>query len=55
MTAILQADARKVGNPVSLADALVAGTARMHDLIVVSRNVKDFDPMSVTIYNPWPQ
>ncbi len=52
---ILQADARKVGHPVSLADALVAGTARVHDLIVVSRNVKDLDPMSVTIYNPWPQ
>lgn len=54
MTAILQADARKAGYTVSLADALVAGTARVHDLIVVSRNVKDFDPMSVTIYNPWP-
>ncbi|MDE2779236.1 MAG: PIN domain-containing protein [Chloroflexota bacterium] len=53
MTAILQADARKAGQTVALADALVAGTARVHDLIVVSRNVRDFAPLSVTIHNPW--
>ena len=55
MTAIIQADARKAGQTVALADALVAGTARIHDLIVVSRNVRDFSPLSVTVYNPWPQ
>ena len=53
--AILQADARKSGQTVSLADALVAGTAKVHELTVVSRNVKDFNLMSVTIHNPWTQ
>ena len=54
MTAILQADARRSGDNISLADCLVAGTARVHDLIVVTRNVRDFAPLSVTILNPWP-
>ena len=52
MTAILQADARKAGHTVALADSLVAGTARVHDLIVVTRNYTDFEPLSVTILNP---
>ena len=55
MTAILQAEARRSGDNISLADCLVAGTARVHDLIVVTRNVRDFAPLSVTIHNPWIQ
>ena len=54
MTAILQADARKAGHTVTLADSLVAGTARVHNLCVVTRNVGDFEPLAVTILNPWP-
>jgi len=54
MTAFLQADARRSGDNISLVDCLVAGTARVHDLIVVTRNVRDFAPLSVTIHNPWP-
>lgn len=52
MTAILQADARKAGQTVASADSLVVGTARVHDLIDVSRNVRDFALLSVTIHNP---
>ena len=54
MTAILQAEARRSGHTINLADSLVAGTAKVHDLCVVTRNVKDFDPLSVAIHNPWP-
>ena len=54
MTAILQAEANKAGQTVALADCLIAGTARVHDLCVVTRNVRDFAPLSVTIHNPWP-
>ena len=53
MTAILQAEARRSGYTVNLADSLVAGTARVHDLCVVTRNVRDFEPLSVTILDPW--
>ena len=55
MTAILQAEARRSGENIGLAECLIAGTARVHDLCVVTRNVKDFDPLDVAIHNPWPQ
>ena len=34
-------------------DAMIAATARIHHLIVVTRNVKDFKPFSVEVYNPF--
>ena len=50
----LQAIAKSTGNNISLADCLIAGTAKVYDLCVVTRNVRDFAPLSVTIHNPWP-
>jgi predicted nucleic acid-binding protein len=35
------------------ADTLIAATALVHDLILVTRNVADFDDTGVTILNPW--
>ncbi|RUW57851.1 type II toxin-antitoxin system VapC family toxin [Mesorhizobium sp. M7A.F.Ca.US.008.03.1.1] len=35
------------------ADTLIAATALVHDLIVVTRNVTDFDDTGVTVLNPW--
>jgi toxin FitB len=34
-------------------DALIAATALEHDMIVATRNVKDFSPMGVRAINPW--
>jgi predicted nucleic acid-binding protein len=34
-------------------DALIAATAIVHDLILVTRNVGDFDGINVSIINPW--
>jgi toxin FitB len=34
-------------------DALIAATALVHDLAVVTRNVKDFSLMNVAVLNPW--
>jgi predicted nucleic acid-binding protein len=34
-------------------DALIAATALVHRLTVVTRNTKDFQPMGVATYNPW--
>jgi toxin FitB len=34
-------------------DALIAATALMHGLTVVTRNVADFEPMGVALLNPW--
>ncbi len=35
------------------ADGLIAATAIVHDLIVVTRNVGDFDDTRATTLNPW--
>ena len=37
------------GRPLGVADGLIAATALQHDLTVVTRNVKDFDGLGVTI------
>jgi predicted nucleic acid-binding protein len=37
----------------SAPDLLIASTARVHNLIVVSRNVRDFADTGVTVYDPW--
>jgi toxin FitB len=34
-------------------DALIAATALVHNLVVVTRNVADFRPMGVELLNPW--
>jgi hypothetical protein len=34
-------------------DALIAATALVHHLTVVTRNVADFEPMGVELLNPW--
>ena len=34
-------------------DALIAATALVHDMIVVTRNVADFEPAGVRVFNPW--
>jgi len=36
-----------------LEDALIAATALVHDLIVVTRNVRDFAPLGVNTLNPF--
>ena len=40
-------------NPRPERDALIAATAMVHGLRVVTRNVSDFAPMGVDAVNPW--
>ena len=42
-----------VPNPVSDRDALLAATAIVHGMAVVTRNVDDFSSTGVEILNPW--
>jgi predicted nucleic acid-binding protein len=42
-----------VPDPRAERDALIAATALVHRLRVVTRNVADFEPMGVATLNPW--
>lgn len=42
-----------VPDPQSPWDALIAATALAHNLTVVTRNIRDFQPSGVQLYNPW--
>jgi len=42
-----------VPNPRSERDALIAGTAMVHNMIVVTRNVADFAATGAALLNPW--
>ena len=49
----LRAQAQRSGRVMHLADALIAGTAKSHDLTVATRNVGDFEYLGVAVTNPW--
>lgn len=42
-----------LGRPLHPADGLIAATALHHGLILVTRNVKDFEGLGLTILNPF--
>lgn len=42
-----------VPDPRSERDALIAATALVHGMTIVTRNVADFEPTGVAIMNPW--
>jgi predicted nucleic acid-binding protein len=39
--------------PLPAIDSLLAATALEHDLVLVTRNIKDFAGLPVQIFNPW--
>jgi predicted nucleic acid-binding protein len=53
-TAVAQRCARlHIPDPRNERDALIAATALVHGMTVVTRNVADFKPTGVNIVNPW--
>lgn len=42
-----------VPNPRPDRDAYIAATALVHDLVVVTRNTRDFEGTGVRLFNPW--
>lgn len=53
-TAVAQCCAKlHVPDPRSDRDALIAATAMVHGMTVVTRNIGDFEPTGVEILNPW--
>jgi predicted nucleic acid-binding protein len=50
---VLDAMCQLRGTPANTADGMIAATALEHGLTVVTRNVKDFADLGVSILNPW--
>jgi predicted nucleic acid-binding protein len=44
-----------IPDPRSDRDALIAATALVHGMTVVTRNVTHFQPMGIALVNPWQQ
>lgn len=43
------------GRPLPIVDGLLAATALQHGLSLVTRNVRDFEGMGLSVLNPWNQ
>jgi predicted nucleic acid-binding protein len=41
------------GRTLAVFDALIAATARVHDLTIATRNERDFARLGVRVVNPW--
>jgi toxin FitB len=53
MSVVRRSAALHVPDPRPVRDALIAATALVHGLTVVTRNVADFEPLGARIINPW--
>ena len=49
----LMGDGDRAGRTPAAADAQIAAVAIQHDLILVTRNVKDFVNFDIQLFNPW--
>lgn len=49
----LTANCESKGNPIPAVDGLIASTCLANDLILVTRNVKDFERAEIELVNPW--
>ena len=50
---ILEGQCQMKGLTLNVPDGLIAATALEHDLTIVTRNVRDFAGLGVTVLNPW--
>jgi predicted nucleic acid-binding protein len=51
---VLEGQRQLAGRPLNMPDGQIAARALEHRLTLVTRNVKDFAGLGVTIFNPWP-
>lgn len=49
----LQGESEKKGERLPVMDSLIAATAAVHGLIVVTRNIKDIERCRAKVFNPW--
>jgi len=53
LAVVRRASAMHVPDPRPERDALIAATALSHNLVVITRNIADFQPLGVELLNPW--
>jgi predicted nucleic acid-binding protein len=46
-------ESERLGEKLPVVDSLIAASANVHDLIVVTRNVKDMERCRTKVFNPW--
>ena len=51
----LMGQAKRRGLGLSSIDGLIAATAIAQDLVLATRNTKDFDGFSIALFDPWTQ
>ena len=49
----VSSESERIGHPRPAIDALLASTALVHGMVLVTRNERDFAHMPVRILNPW--
>jgi predicted nucleic acid-binding protein len=49
----LTAHSERKGRKLKVADGMIAATALVHDLTIVTRNEKDFAGLGANVINPW--
>ena len=50
---MIAATRRKRGKPISELDAQIAAIARVHDAVVATRDIRDFEECGLRLVNPW--
>jgi len=49
----LAAEGRRIGRPLPVIDGLLLATASVHDLTLVTRNLRDCGDRGVPVLDPW--
>ena len=49
----IMAAARHKGRPAAALDGWIAATALRHELVLATRNTRDFENLGVTLFDPW--
>jgi predicted nucleic acid-binding protein len=50
---ILAGQSKLKGKALTMADGIILATALEHDLVIVTRNVRDFKGYGASLFNPW--
>ena len=51
--AVISANRRKIGRPISQIDAQIAAIARFYNATLATRNISDLEECNIKIINPW--